>query len=840
MENGSNSMNTQYHDVMRKIPSITFAVILATIAGCQTDDQILNVPSKVDKIFHATFEQNIDTRTALDDSNNVLWSDGDQISVFAGTTANNSFLLQDGANTTYGVFAMNSAAAGTESNVSSSALSANVAYYPYDSNVTVSESNGSYTFQATFPAAQTYSASGTFGNGTSPMVAVTSNTLDANLKFKNVGAIFRLQLKGEATITKVTFSADASLAGYCSITASNVEGSTSAPTVSVIDGASTLMLDCGEGVQLNNSTVTDFIVAMLPMENVTGGMTISIYDNAGKKMVYTHKANEPITIERSKAYTTAEVTYSGDQDVLTAVGAQAALDNATSGTIIQLDPGVNYGTLLVRPILGAANTQSGDWFTGNYSTELARTIADVTLVGAPGATVDAIEFVAGYKGSNYMAGAPDLMCYANINNLVIDGVEFSDHATDPGLGYNAPIFVNLQNTNLDGLTVKNCRLIGTNPKTDLVYIYGSQGNHTFTTASKNVTITGNTVDGIARLCELRETDNVTITGNIIKNTAEHGMLLACNTGKTYSGNVTITGNMADGTGDRFVRMAGAGNAAVVIKNNTITNYLGADPDFIKVTDSTGTIETDNNTFTVSTTDNLQKLILNTMDGTVFQLGAGDYGNLDFTHTYNGSKVQAQRITVQGVSGTVMSDLVSPVGGNQIVNWAIKGIQFDGRGIDIRSGGNALTVEACNFTDGANIYLSNNHENITIANCGFNASVTGGVYLQQVKDVAITNCTFMNMPYNAIQLSGAGVSGAVSIAGNTISNCASRAMRIVTASGAALTISSNTMTESDNANDATVADRGQVIKITGAVLTGTFENNTHNGNPVTFTNGIATE
>ena len=236
--------------------------------------------------------------------------------------------------------------------------------------------------------------------------------------------------------------------------------------------------------------------------------------------------------------------------------AQSALDNATPGTIIRLVEGVDYGTLVVRPVLNASHTESGDWFPGNYRTELARTIENVTIVGADGATVDAIVFDAGYKGSNYIDGAPDLMNYINIKNLVIDGVEFADNAADPGLGYNSPIFVNLQNTNLDGLTVKNCKLIGTNVKTNLVYIYSDQGNHTFATASKNVSIIGNTVDGIARLCELRETENVVITGNTIKNTAEHGMLLASNSGKTYSGEVTITGNTADGIGERFVRMAG--------------------------------------------------------------------------------------------------------------------------------------------------------------------------------------------------------------------------------------------------------------------------------------------
>ena len=68
------------------------------------------------------------------------------------------------------------------------------------------------------------------------------------------------------------------------------------------------------------------------------------------------------------------------------------------------------------------------------------------------------------------------------------------------------------------------------------------------------------------------------------------MLLTVSEG-TYSGDVTIKDTTAEGINERFVRMAGAADAAVVIKDNIINNYLGADDDYIKVTDGTNvTIE----------------------------------------------------------------------------------------------------------------------------------------------------------------------------------------------------------------------------------------------------------
>lgn len=293
---------------MKRICYSSLAVILATMIGCQKYDEIMAEQSPITKTFYATFENGAGTRTALDDSNSVLWSEGDQISVFAGTTANTAYILDEGADTGYGTFEPNSGIAAQESGNS---LSANVAYYPYDNKVTVSEVEGSFAINATFPAEQTYCGSGTFGIGASPMVAVTSGIDDDNLKFRNVGAIFRLQLKGNATITKVVFNAETALAGDVKITASN----TDLPTVAVTNGSNTINLDCGEGVDLDAEVATNFIVAMLPVESMTSGVTITMYDNTGKVMVYTHKGDENFTMERSKAYTTTIVEYLGTENV---------------------------------------------------------------------------------------------------------------------------------------------------------------------------------------------------------------------------------------------------------------------------------------------------------------------------------------------------------------------------------------------------------------------------------------------------------------------------------------------------------------------------------------------
>ncbi len=291
---------------------------------------------------------------------------------------------------------------------------------------------------------------------------------------------------------------------------------------------------------------------------------------------------------------------------------QDALDNAVAGTTIELQPGVNYGAVVIRPVAGAANTITDcDYLV--YRNEMLRKVENLTIVGAVGAKVEAIKVQAGHiEGSTGYV--------VDIKNLVIDGVEFSDTHVNPPHSYAAPIFFDLSYINVDGLTVKNCKLIGNNSNMNFVYLYGSgnPSNSTFVTAAKNVTIANNIVDGIARLCELRQANNVTITGNTIKNTALHGMLLPVD-GGTYSGNVTIQNNTAEGIRERFVRADGTGDAVVVIKDNVLINYQGTDADYIKVTNGTN-VTIENNTFAQSATvivpeNNTEDVVVSANDAT---------------------------------------------------------------------------------------------------------------------------------------------------------------------------------------------------------------------------------
>lgn len=309
--------------------------------------------------------------------------------------------------------------------------------------------------------------------------------------------------------------------------------------------------------------------------------------------------------------------------VATKEALQSVLDTIESGSVIQLAPGVNYGILEISaqvdldidgktPIADNGNTEKVDYFTSKYPTgEFVRKLENITIVGAPGATVDAIKFVTGtFKVTNPETGKQSGTMYqfVEIKNLVIDGVEFtdaSDFYTDAG--YVSPIFIDLQSVRVDGLTVKNCTLEGNKEKMNFVYAYGSAAKDcTFGVTLKNVSIINNTVSGIARLCELREAENVTITGNRANNLVRELALFANNTDGAYSGNILIANNYADniatdyaaaGKAGLFFRVGVGGDANITIKDNVIVNSGCVEDSFVNVTNHTGTLTVVNNTLT---------------------------------------------------------------------------------------------------------------------------------------------------------------------------------------------------------------------------------------------------
>ena len=288
---------------------------------------------------------------------------------------------------------------------------------------------------------------------------------------------------------------------------------------------------------------------------------------------------------------------------------QAALDNAVKGTTIQLMPNVSYGVVYLRPSANEGVTKVVDWVGNNYRYETYSLFEDLTILGAEGATIDAIEIEGGtYYNTEHSQSEtyPIMLSLIELKNVLIEGVTFTGNGGYDPQNHGNVINLSGNNIKVDGLTLENCvldneennaRLIYKTESTTAVHKYEYDGaEYTFSPTLKNITVTGCTFNGGYMGLELRETENVTITNNEF-NVADRNILLPVNTGCTYTGTITITGNVSNGAAERFVRGDGIGDATLVITGNTINDYVGEDLDYIKVTGATGTTTVENNTIT---------------------------------------------------------------------------------------------------------------------------------------------------------------------------------------------------------------------------------------------------
>lgn len=295
----------------------------------------------------ASIENGGGSRTQLDgtENNGVVWSADDQLSVFLGNATNLKFILESGAGTGNATFKGTGDLyinAGTETN---KGTQANVAYYPYASDVSLSyDVTTGYQITANFPAVQSYQEN-SFGQFVAPMVAVTKDNYDNAFKFKNVASIFKVQIKKgneDKTISRATISSEEhAMAGKYTITASN-EGEPSFKFGS--EAVQTITLDCGEnGVVLTEEGV--LFVFVIPYQTYASGkLTFTFYTTDDEYMSFS--SEKEYEVGRSESYIIKNKTYlktgevqhfvkdaNGNATIYTVKGLQqlAAEVNATDG-----------------------------------------------------------------------------------------------------------------------------------------------------------------------------------------------------------------------------------------------------------------------------------------------------------------------------------------------------------------------------------------------------------------------------------------------------------------------------------------------------------------------------
>ena len=393
-----------------------------------------------------------------------------------------------------------------------------------------------------------------------------------------------------------------------------------------------------------------------------------------------------------------------------------------------MTPGVNYGVLYMRPIKGAAMTKTVDWIGNNYGFESYSLFENITIVGAEGATVDAIEIEGGtyYYSEHSQADIhPVMLSLIELKNVKFDGITFTGKGGYDPEGYGNVINLSGNNIKVDGLTLNNCVLKNSENNARLLYKTESTTHlhkyayndeeFEFRPSMKDITVTGCTFNGGYMGMELRETENITITKNVF-NVANRNILLPVNTGFTYSGKITITDNVSNNAKERFVRGDGTGDAVVVITDNIINNYQGKDPDYIKVTNGNNlTIE--NNILAVSDEAGLSTLV---------KLGGKIVLANDIELSNSISVVNANFVldgnghTIRMAEGATNSIALFDI---EDGNVTFKNITFDG----IKGGAVVRTVRSVFSAD-----------NVTVKNCQHTAN-QGLLRLFGVN--TLTNCRF---------------------------------------------------------------------------------------------------
>ena len=569
------------------------------------------------------------------------------------------------------------------------------------------------------------------------------------------------------------------------------------------------------------------------------------------------------TVEILPAFTNGNGTNSEIISVSSAEGAQAALDNAVAGTTIQLVPGVNYGTLVFRQ--NANNkvvdiTYAGGDAPGN---EKYSKYEDITIIGAEGAIVDQIDFQVSWVPNS---GAS----YIDIKNLTLKDITFSGEK----------IAVNLEGAKssalgIDGLLIDGCKMVDEDNEGEDRFVFQqitgykelkdkSTNEYVMTTGVKNLTITNCEVTGAYMVIESRAMENLTITDNLFNGIKERDMLITSDTtnfpGVTYTGTITITGNTSICGEERFVRGSGFGDATVVIKDNTIINYLGEDDDYIKCDGTNTTIE--NNivqSYGAYDTTTLGRAFARVSDNGSIVI-VKDAALLAIPNS-----IAAKNVTISAYEGVKVGTLYQIgcgycVGGILSLpeNLTINGVTFDGsvgtssngaycqgshviEQLDGVSGfiarwskANGLTFNDCTFVNGAAISISGGaSKNLVVDECSFDSTLSTAVSCYGTVGITVSDCTMDNIGFAAI-FAGEDCNN-ITFTGNTVGSTGSRLVRMNNlASGAVLTITDNTFGQA-NANPQEAAENNdEIVKISNSNIVLTQSNNKYKGYPLTIT------
>lgn len=263
---------------MKKIFIMTLSVA-ALLTSCQVDE-----PAARGDFLYACMEET-ETKTYLEEGKKVCWSEGDRITAFMKTSEGVEYQVSDeSVGNTEAIFEKMS----EDALAGSVAMPHNVAFYPSSLVSECDMSGEEYVAEVTLPDVQEY-AENSFGGGFFPMAAVSESN---DFTFRNICGCVKIRLQGDCNVRSVKIEGKnrEKLSGAATVTAYHGGAE---PKIEMASTASSLVvLDCGEGVRLDKTDHTDFLIVLPPVE-FEKGFEVTVCDDKGTSYVIgTAKSNE--------------------------------------------------------------------------------------------------------------------------------------------------------------------------------------------------------------------------------------------------------------------------------------------------------------------------------------------------------------------------------------------------------------------------------------------------------------------------------------------------------------------------------------------------------------------
>ena len=265
---------------MRKIYVIAAMAAAVALSSCTKEPSVESSGTQEGKLVPVTFTAvSSETKTTIDESYNVVWTEGDKIAVFANGNKY-TFTAANGGATASFVGEM------TEADLASASFTA---VYPDGDDVSINDDG---TVKTVIANSQ-YERTGTFANGMNVSVAKST---DLKLSFKNVCCLVRIEVpesmtQGDNPLAQFMLSANGgeALAGTVNITVSDE------PTVSVVEKKTDVIVVNKEGLSAGT-----YYLSVLPVESLSKGLRVKqIYKDNSSEYIFSGKV---VALERSKVF----------------------------------------------------------------------------------------------------------------------------------------------------------------------------------------------------------------------------------------------------------------------------------------------------------------------------------------------------------------------------------------------------------------------------------------------------------------------------------------------------------------------------------------------------------